>query len=139
VQDGNARFLGGLAGHAGLFAAVEDLWRLAREWLEPRVLASAPRLREALAGPGSFGLGWWKRSAGGTAARAFSAGAFGHPGFPGGSVWADPKADRILVLLGHRTSPFSDLAPVRREFHRLGLRQFVARPVSRHTPSSKPQ
>lgn len=139
VQDGNARFLGGLAGHAGLFGTVEDLWRLAREWIEPRVLLPLPRRREAVAGPGSFGLGWWKRSASGSAGRALSTRAFGHPGFPGGSVWADPEADLILVLLGHRTSPFSDLTPLRREFNRLGARQLSARPVSRQTPSSKPQ
>ncbi len=141
VQDGNARFLGGLAGHAGLFGTAEDLWRLAKEWLLPRsrTLLVGLRLREALAGPGSHVLGWWKRTVAGSAGSTLSASSFGHPGFPGGSLWVDPEADRILVLLGHRTSPFSDLDPLRREFHRLARRQLQAMPASRQTPSSRPQ
>jgi CubicO group peptidase (beta-lactamase class C family) len=33
VQDGNARFLGGMAGNAGLFGTASSLWKLSREWL----------------------------------------------------------------------------------------------------------
>lgn len=139
VQDGNARFLGGLAGHAGLFGTAEDVWRLAREWLLPHRELSALRFHEALAGPGSHVLGWWKRTVGGSAGPALSAAAFGHPGFPGGSVWVDPEAGGIFILLGHRTSPFSDLDPLRREFHRLAALQLQAMPASRQTPSSRLQ
>jgi hypothetical protein len=33
----------------------------------------------------------------------------------------DPEADRILVLLAHRTSAVENLNARRREFHRLAL------------------
>src|SRR6185503_3294150 len=38
-QDGNARFLGGLAGHAGLFVSAEATLALAREWLRATTAA----------------------------------------------------------------------------------------------------
>jgi len=34
VHDGNAYYRGGVAAHAGLFGTAEDVWKLARPWLE---------------------------------------------------------------------------------------------------------
>jgi CubicO group peptidase (beta-lactamase class C family) len=53
-----------------------------------------------------------------------SAASFGHTGFTGTSLWVDPEADRIAVLLTNRVHPRyrdSDLHPVRREFNALAL------------------
>ena len=122
VQDGNARFLsqgGGLAGHAGLFADVDSVVALAREWLNPRRLLTPSLVERALAGRGEYALGWARRRLAGSAGPALSAEAFGHTGFTGGSVWIDPRQRLVAVLLGHRSTLDVDLNRWRRRFHRL--------------------
>jgi serine-type D-Ala-D-Ala carboxypeptidase len=122
-QDGNARFLVGLggrmAGHAGLFGRASDLWALGAEWLSPGRLLHPEAVAAALAGGGSFALGWWRRTLRGSAGRSLSRDSFGHTGFAGGSLWIDPVERRILVLLGSRTDPSSDMNHWRRRFHTL--------------------
>ncbi len=119
-QDGNARFLFGLgvglSAHAGLFGNVRDLWRLGAEWLAPRALLKPEATAAALTGS-PFYLGWWRRSLTNSAGRALSPGSFGHTGFAGGSLWIDPENKRVLVLLTHRTEPFSNMILWRRRFH----------------------
>jgi CubicO group peptidase (beta-lactamase class C family) len=119
VQDGNARFLGRLSAHAGLFATVEDLWKLGREWLAPGRVLTREQVRAAVAGHDEYGLGWAHRRVRGSAGPALGSRAFGHTGFTGGSLWIDPDRGRIFVLLAHRADWRSDLMPRRREFHRL--------------------
>ncbi len=120
-QDGNARLLGGLGGHAGLFGSAPSLWKLARAWLRPGQLLGAGRVAAALQGPGRCLLGWSRRRVRGDAGPALSPLSYGHTGFTGGSLWIDPVADRILILLAHRMVVDADLAPWRRRFHRLAL------------------
>ena len=121
AQDCNARFLGGLAGHAGLFGSAESLWRLARAWLRPDTLLERRRVAAALDGPGRWLVGWSRRQERGDAGGALSPPAYGHIGFTGGSLWIDPEADRIMVLLAHRTRVGFDLTRLRRRFCRLAL------------------
>lgn len=121
-QDGNAAFLGGLAGHAGLFGSAAFLHNLANFWLsalrgQNRILRQGSALR-ALSGAGR-GTGWGRRWARGGAGPALSPSSFGHVGFSGTSLWCDPTTNGVFILLGHRTSPFSDLNSWRRKFHRL--------------------
>jgi CubicO group peptidase (beta-lactamase class C family) len=122
-QDGNARFLGALAGHAGLFVSAEAVLALARQWL--RALDSGTRLlrrdaaRRALAGRGEYALGWARRRVRGSAGPALSAASFGHIGFTGTSLWIDRESGRIHVLLAHRRRPGSPLNVARRCFHAL--------------------
>jgi CubicO group peptidase (beta-lactamase class C family) len=119
AQDGNARFLGAFGGHAGLFAPARALWRLGSEWLRPSQVLDDAAVKAALAGRGRYALGWWRRSAAPAAAKPLSASSFGHHGFTGGSLWIDPKRDRIAVLLAHRSSVDADLDPWRQRFHSL--------------------
>ena len=121
-QDGNARFLGGLAAHAGLFASATQLWSYAREWLHPGHLFDPARVRGALAGDSSFLLGWGRPGAWASTTGLAGPTSFGALGFTGGSLWIDPALDRIAVIAGHRASPLSDLAPFRRSFHQLAWR-----------------
>jgi serine-type D-Ala-D-Ala carboxypeptidase len=122
-QDGNARFLarfgfgGGVFGHAGLFGGARELWRLGSEWLAPGRLLSPEGVKSALAGGGPFALGWWRRTIRGSAGRALSRASFGHTGFAGNSLWIDPEARRVFVLLSTRTDPSSDIHAWRRRFH----------------------
>lgn len=120
-QDGNARFLGAWTGHAGLFGTVDDIVRFGQEWLRPGRVLDQGQVRYALTGRGEYALGWARRRIRGSAGPELSRRAFGHTGFTGTSLWIDPKANRILVLLAHRTSAVENLNAGRREFHRLAL------------------
>jgi CubicO group peptidase (beta-lactamase class C family) len=119
VQDGNARFLGGSAAHAGLFATATDLWKLGCVWLEPSGFLTPASVERAWSGTGSHVLGW--RSSRAPAAGALVLGdvVFGHTGFTGGSLRVDPASDRVFVLLAHRSSIQVDMEPWRRRFHEL--------------------
>jgi CubicO group peptidase (beta-lactamase class C family) len=121
VQDGNARFLGGLAGHSGLFGTASALWKLGREWLSPGRVLRGRDVAEALGHGERYAHGWWRRRTRGHAGPALSERAFGMVGFTGGSCWNDPDRDLVAVLLTHRTSPSFDMAPWRRRFHRLAV------------------
>lgn len=124
-QDGNARFLAGLGGgggvwgHAGLFGGVRDLWRLGAEWLAPGRLLKPEGVAAALGGGGPFALGWWRRTFRNSAGRALPPTAFGITGFAGNSLWIDPERRRVLVLLGSRVDPATDMNRWRRRFHTL--------------------
>ncbi|HKI04954.1 MAG TPA: serine hydrolase domain-containing protein [Thermoanaerobaculia bacterium] len=124
-QDGNARFLaglgagGGVCGHAGLFGGVRDLWRLGAEWLAPGRLLKPEGVAAALSGGGPFALGWWRRTLRNSAGRALPPTAFGITGFAGNSLWIDPERRRVLVLLGSRVDPATDMNRWRRRFHTL--------------------
>jgi serine-type D-Ala-D-Ala carboxypeptidase len=121
VHDGNAFRRGGVSAHAGLFATAEDVWKLARSWLDPArgdfTRDRTPALSEAR------GLGWQgSRGAGSVSGKALSERAFGHTGFTGTSVWLDPERERIFVLLTNRIHPRAakaDFNEVRRRFHDL--------------------
>jgi CubicO group peptidase (beta-lactamase class C family) len=131
-DDGNARFLGGAAGNAGLFGTADGVAKLASEFLPGGgSLLSAAEAEEATR-PRSRGLehdrGWgWQiaSSPGCSAGESLSDRAFGHTGFSGVSVWCDPVNDGISVLLTNRNHPSqreNDLHPLRRRFHALATR-----------------
>jgi CubicO group peptidase (beta-lactamase class C family) len=127
-QDGNARFLGGVSAHAGLFADAHGVAALAGEWLAPKKLLDRSAVARALGGPrGDYALGWARRRVRGTAGPALSAAAFGHAGFTGTSVWCDPPSGLVAVLLAHRRHAEPDLKPWRREFHALAAGLIAAR------------
>jgi serine-type D-Ala-D-Ala carboxypeptidase len=120
VHDGNAYRRGGVAGNAGLFGTADDVWRLARGWLPPS--------RRDFVGdrtpdhPEARGLAWQGRRGAGSATPQMPDSAFGHTGFTGTSVWIDPEAGRIFVLLTNRIHPEVrgiDFNAVRRGFHEL--------------------
>jgi len=120
VQDANARFLGGLGGHAGLFSSPRDLLILARAWLAPDgTFLDAESVEQAHRGRGAYALGWARRRVRGSAGSALSPSAFGHTGFTGTSLWLDPIRDRVCLLLAHRRHSNSEMNPWRRRFHAL--------------------
>ncbi len=113
IQDGNARFLGGPAGHAGLFGSARAIWRLAAEWVEPGALLECRQVERALGGRGEFALGW-RRSPPAAAGR--SGLWYGHTGFTGGGAWFSPETKEIRVLLAHRSSVSVSLVEWRARF-----------------------
>ncbi|GAC1402414.1 MAG: serine hydrolase domain-containing protein [Pyrinomonadaceae bacterium] len=133
VHDGNAYFLGGVAGHAGLFSNAFETVELARQFVASRTKLLRARtcqlfhtnMTEHLNEARSFA---WQLAATpeSTAGRALSPDSFGHLGFTGTSCWIDASREhreRIFVLLTNRTHahalPFININGVRRRFHTL--------------------
>jgi CubicO group peptidase (beta-lactamase class C family) len=119
VHDLNAFAMGGVAGHAGLFANAADLLELASAlcaaWRDtaptggaPLVSAEVLRLFWQPAGiPGStWRLGWDGPAATGSlAGDRLSRQAVGHLGFTGCSLWIDPERETSVVLLTNFVHP----------------------------------
>ena len=130
VHDENARGLGGVAPHAGLFATAQSLVPFAQMWLaegaagDGRVFDSATihrfSRRALLVDDSSRALGWDTPTPGSSCGNRFSSASFGHTGFTGTSVWIDPEQDLFVVLLSNRVHPTREniqLAELRPEFH----------------------
>lgn len=105
VHDGNARALGGVAGHAGLFSTAGDLAVFAQLMLDRgmagdrRLLADSTVQIFTRPGAGWRALGWETCSGGGSCGRYLSSRAFGHTGFTGTSMWIDPERDLFVIVL----------------------------------------
>jgi CubicO group peptidase (beta-lactamase class C family) len=111
VQDENASLLGGVAGHAGLFASAEDLAIFAhtmlaggRPILRPETVALFTR-RESSPENTSRALGWDTPSSPSQSGKYFSPNSFGHLGYTGTSLWIDPERQLSVTLLTNRTWP----------------------------------
>ncbi|HTU70193.1 MAG TPA: serine hydrolase domain-containing protein [Candidatus Baltobacteraceae bacterium] len=110
VHDEKAYLMNGAAGHAGLFAGARDVAAL----VEPYLASACGRAQSAL--PSSLareaiacaaddpvlrrGLGWALKTTDENSCGArFGPRSFGHTGFTGTCVWADPDRDLQAVLL----------------------------------------
>jgi CubicO group peptidase (beta-lactamase class C family) len=132
VHDGNAWFMGGVAGHAGLFSTGEEVFRIAQQFLPNYTALLKPETCELFRTnftPGmnedrslAFQLASTKDSTAGTKMPPES---FGHLGFTGTSVWIDPVKERVFILLTNRTHnhppPFANINSLRRRFHDLAI------------------
>jgi len=117
VHDPTARRMGGVAGHAGLFAPASDLSRFARMMLRGgeldgrRVLSrsSVALMTAPATSPGMSvkrGLGWDIDSPySSVRGEYFPVGSFGHTGFTGTSLWIDPVSQTYVLLLTNRVHP----------------------------------
>lgn len=127
VNDQNSKRLGGVAGHAGLFATGSDVARYAQWWLR----RGAPLLRPATAdtflattaGAGARLLGWESRTTHEYTPNPYgslpSLLAYGHTGWTGTMLWVDPERDLFVVFLTNRAygprvaKPFQALHEIR--------------------------
>jgi len=134
VNDPTAAKLGGVAGHAGLFATARDVARFAQFILRGGVTGDGRRLiraetmraftsRVVYFGTGEGrALGWQAIPTGervSSAGSRFGEKSFGHTGWTGTSLWIDPERDLFVVLLTNRAfaprsrEPFTVLKEVR--------------------------
>jgi CubicO group peptidase (beta-lactamase class C family) len=111
VQDENASVLGGVAGHAGLFATALDVAIFAsalleggRSILRPETLRLFTRRESAPPGT-SRALGWDTPSPPSQSGKYFSSSSYGHLGYTGTSLWIDPERQISITLLTNRTWP----------------------------------
>ena len=118
VHDENCFALGGVSGHAGLFAPAHDVLRFAEAMLAPlRETSTTGHLfdadtirlftRRADEPQGSSrALGWDTPSGSPSSSGSYlDRQAFGHLGFTGTSIWIDPVRDLAVTLLTNRTYP----------------------------------
>jgi CubicO group peptidase (beta-lactamase class C family) len=127
VNDENAWVLGGVAGHAGLFAPAIDLARFAQcmlaggcSLIRRDTIELFTTQDRTFPGSTRFGLGWDKPTPPSQAGQYFSSRSFGHLGFTGTSLWIDPDKQLAVILLTNRT--WSDrssqvIKEVRPKFH----------------------
>lgn len=111
VHDEKGYLMGGVAGHAGLFGTAQDVAWLAEQYLSRlcgRTNNGALRIdlvrdatqEQAFDPVLRRGLGWaLKTSDENSCGRRLSMESFGHTGFVGTCVWADPQRDCSGVLL----------------------------------------
>ncbi|MEP6569884.1 MAG: serine hydrolase domain-containing protein [Acidobacteriota bacterium] len=132
VHDGNAHFLGGAAGHAGLFSNAAETLALGNQFVATQTSLLQPATCELFRKNMTVGLEEARSFAWQLAETKDSAAgldlprdSFGHSGFTGTSCWIDPESERIFILLTNRTHnrplPFANINSVRRRFHSLAV------------------
>jgi CubicO group peptidase (beta-lactamase class C family) len=137
VHDGNAHFLGGAAGHAGLFSTASETLRLSQQFIGGMSELLSKETCELFRRNMTIGLnearsfGWQLAATrDSTAGPALPLDAFGHNGFTGASCWIDAAQQRSYILLTNRTHvralPFANINPVRREFHALAAQALIS-------------
>lgn len=133
VHDPGAAMLGGIAGHAGLFATAEDVAAIfqmlqdngrykGKQYLKPGTVKKftaygSNTSRRAL----GFDKPATERNDGGPCGNRCSGSTFGHQGFTGTCAWADPLNGIVFVFLSNRVCPSADNNGI----NRLGVRTVV--------------
>jgi len=117
VHDQAAAMMGGVAGHAGLFGTSNDMAVIlqmliqdgsygGRQYIKPETVHLFTKRQFK---GNRRGLGFDKPqltpSEPGPACEEASANSFGHTGFTGTYIWADPDNDLIIVFLSNRVNP----------------------------------
>jgi uncharacterized protein YbbC (DUF1343 family)/CubicO group peptidase (beta-lactamase class C family) len=117
VHDPTARFMGGVAGHAGVFTTAPDMARYARMMLnlgeldgvrifkpETVKLMTSVQTPPGLDDRRGFG---WDIDSGFSRLRGehFPLGSYGHTGFTGTAFWIDPFSKTFFIFLSNRVHP----------------------------------
>lgn len=144
VQDENCFVLGGVAGHAGLFANVEDLLRFAQcivaqgrtptgaALFQPATVAQFATRNSTPDGK-ERALGWDVPTEPSSSGRYFGPRSIGHLGYSGCSLWIDPDQDLAIALLTNRTWPDRSrdtIRQVRPAFHDAVVEALHAEPLA---------
>jgi len=117
VHDPTARYMGGVAGHAGLFSTADDLARFAGMMLglgsrgrtclfSPLTVRASTEPQSPPGQPVLRGLGWDIDSPySSPRGELFPVGSYGHTGFTGVSLWIDPSTRIFVILLSNSVHP----------------------------------
>lgn len=113
VHDPTARRMGGVAGHAGLFATADDVAKFAQAMLRGgRPVLSRLSVEKMSTpqnppiGPSLRGIGWDIDSPfASNRGELLPIGSFGHTGFTGTSLWMDPVTNTFVAILGNGVHP----------------------------------
>jgi uncharacterized protein YbbC (DUF1343 family)/CubicO group peptidase (beta-lactamase class C family) len=117
VHDDTARYMGGVAGHAGVFTTGADLAKFAQMMLDKGegngirlfTAASVDKFTSPQSPPDQpilRGLGWDIDSTySSNRGELFPIGSYGHTGFTGTSMWIDPFSRSYLIILTNVVHP----------------------------------
>ena len=114
VHDENAFAMGGVSGHAGMFATAPDLAAFCQMLLNGGMYAHQRLLTRATINlftvpqplsANTRTLGWMVPTPDSSSGRYFSARSFGHLGYTGTSIWIDPDRELFVILLTNRVYP----------------------------------
>ncbi|HBS87900.1 MAG: hypothetical protein A2W91_10710 [Bacteroidetes bacterium GWF2_38_335] len=112
VHDPSAALLGGVAGNAGLFSCAHDLGIILQMLLNKGVYGGKRYLSENIIDlftdyqPDTYrGLGFDKAIGKNIVSSMASRNTFGHTGFTGACIWADPDNKIVYVFLSNRVHP----------------------------------
>ncbi len=151
VHDMGAGMMGGVSGHAGLFGSAHDVAALfqmllqegsygGKQYLSPEVIGE---FTSRFAGDRRRGLGFDMKQLDTHLKLNLSVKAssrtFGHLGFTGTAVWADPEEELVYVFLSNRTFPDME----NNKLSKLDTRKTVQtavyeslKPTQRYTPTT---
>ncbi len=123
VHDHVAARMGGVGGHAGLFATADDVALFAQMLLDQGGGVLSPASVARMTRPVVVSLGGSTRGLGfdidsplsANRGELFPRGSFGHSGFTGTSLWVDPTSGIFVVFLSNRVHPDGkgDVVPLR--------------------------
>jgi beta-glucosidase-like glycosyl hydrolase/CubicO group peptidase (beta-lactamase class C family) len=115
VHDENAAVLGGVSGHAGLFSTASDLAIMVQMILNGGTYGGVRYISEETvkrfitrqSERSTRAIGWDTKNFHGytSAGKLFGPKSFGHTGFTGTSIWADPERNLFVILLTNRVYP----------------------------------
>ncbi len=114
VHDETSAMLNGVAGHAGLFSTASDISKLMSVLINKGKFEQKQFIKQSTVElftkrysiESTRALGWdTKSDSGSSAGKYFSKSSFGHTGFTGTSVWADPERNLFVVFLTNRVYP----------------------------------
>ena len=111
VNDENSSVMGGISGHAGVFASALDVATFAHCILDGGAPIVSPKTIALFCEPQSSptgtsrALGWDTPSAPSQSGVHFGPRSFGHLGFTGTSLWCDADRKLSVTLLTNRTWP----------------------------------
>ena len=117
VHDETSAMLNGVAGHAGLFSTASDISKLMSVLMNKEKLNDEQFIKQSTiefftkrySKESTRALGWdTKSDSGSSTGKYFSKSSFGHTGFTGTSVWADPERNLFIVFLTNRVYPTRD-------------------------------
>ena len=129
VHDETSAMLNGVAGHAGLFSTANDISKLMAVLMNKGKLNDKQFIQQSTieyftkrySDESSRAIGWdTKSESGSSAGNYFSKNSFGHTGYTGTSIWADPERNLFVVFLTNRVYPTREngkLGKVRPELH----------------------
>jgi CubicO group peptidase (beta-lactamase class C family) len=130
VHDESALLLGGVAGHAGLFSNARDLAVVFQMLLNQGNYGGQQYLQPATIdkftsrnGYNYRGFGFDRLAGHSKSLQAYGASkeTFGHTGFTGTCVWADPDNDLVFIFLSNRIYPDK----YNNKLQKLGLREHI--------------
>ncbi|WP_276168525.1 serine hydrolase domain-containing protein [Zobellia alginiliquefaciens] len=151
VHDENAALLGGISGNAGLFASATDLAKLMQMYMQYGVYDGKRYFTEATVkeftrvqfpeNDNRRGLGFDKPLLGNNKkplsksypAPEVGTDSFGHSGFTGTFVWADPENQMVYIFLSNRVNPTRE----NRNLYHLNIRPAIQQIFYKATLPSK--